>query len=165
MQLRTPKIKQNLEQLSHKSSEIYTNLIILLPAPFKKFQLLPYGELLHERMQRQNFKSSASDPFITDLPNNIGTHVSLATIDAAKDAFGLLTLARKLVAAHTSAEQLSIAFYGTDALLAERACEAVIAATLAADFTMPDYRSEPKKQPALREIHVHGHQTSHGYQR
>ncbi len=165
MQLRTPKIKQNLEQLSHKSSEIYTNLIILLPAPFKKFQLLPYGEVLHERMQRQNFKSSASDPFITDLPNNIGTHVSLATIDAAKDAFELLTLARKLVAAHTSAEQLAIAFYGTDMLLGERACEAVMAAALAADFAMPDYRSKPEKQHVLREVNIYGCKSSDGYKR
>src|SRR5713226_10341033 len=143
MQLRIAKIKQHPQQLSHKSGEIYTNLIILLPAGFKKFQLLPYGEVLQERMQRKNFKSSAGDPFITDLPNKIGTHVSLATIDATKDTFELLTLARKLVAAHTSAEQLAIAFYGTDALLAERACEAVMAAALAADFAMPDYRSKP----------------------
>ena len=165
MQLRIAKIKQHPQQLSHKSGEIYTNLIILLPAEFKKFPLLPDGEVLQERMQRKNFKPSAGDPFITDLPNKTGTHVSLATIDAANDTFELLTLARKLVAAHTSAEQLAIAFYGTDALLAERACEAVIAAALAADFAMPDYRSDPEKQPALDEIHVHGHQASHGYQR
>src|SRR5258705_8501559 len=112
MQLRIAKIKQHPQQLSHKSAEIYTNLIILLPAGFKKFPLLPYGEVLQERMQRKNFKPSASDPFITDLPNKLGTHVSLATVDAANDAFELLTLARQLVAAHAAAEQLAIAFYG-----------------------------------------------------
>ena len=65
MQLRIAKIKQHPQQLSHKSAEIYTNLIILLPAGFKKFPLLPYGEVLQERMRRKHGDAikKASPPF------------------------------------------------------------------------------------------------------
>lgn len=160
-----PKIKQNPRQLSHKSGEIYTNLIILLPRGFKKFALLPYGEILHQRMRRQNATPASDDPFVTDLPNAIGTHVSLAEVDPAKDTFALLTLARKLLAPHSRAATLAVACYDMDEHDAARACQSTIAAALAADFAMPDYRSKPSKPAALREIHVYGHKTTGDYKR
>ena len=41
----------------------------------------------------------------------------------------------------------------------------MLAALLAADFPMPDYKSKPDKPTKLREIHIYGHESADGYAR
>jgi leucyl aminopeptidase len=53
---------------------------------------------------------------------------------------------------------------------AEAACEAVVAAALAADFPLPAYKRDPKERAQAqrrrwREIHLYGHTAAHGYAR
>jgi leucyl aminopeptidase len=62
-------------------------------------------------------------------------------------------------------QQIAVACFGLEPSEAERATEAVLAALLAADFPMPDYKSKPEKPTRLREIPIYGHVSSDGYVR
>jgi leucyl aminopeptidase len=168
MQSTTAEIVQKSAKLSQKSVEIYTNLILLLPAGFDRYETLPHGEVLRARLQRQGHKIDAGTPFSSDLPNAAGTRVALALIDPAADAYALLSLARKLVEIHTPARPatLAIACFGfEDPALVDAACEAVVAAALAAGFALPAFKSSPRPRPGLRELHLYGHRRADGFAR
>ena len=147
MQSRIPKITQEADIFPVKELDICSCLIVLLPAKGAKLEALPHGEEIQKRLKRAEHKLDSGHPFVTDLPNTAGTHIALAGIDSKSSAFELLTLARRLVAAHKAPnpERLAVACYGLDVTQAERASEAVIAAVLAAHFLMPTYKSEPQK--------------------
>ena len=167
MQLEIPKIKQEGGTLSQEALDIYSNAIVLLPARGTELKTLPYGDEIAQRRKRASHKLDSGKPFATDLPNKSGTHITLAGIDPASSAFELLTQARRLVAAHAShkPERIALACYGLEPKNAERAIEAVLAALLAANFTMPDFKSKPDKPGKLREIHIYGHESAGGYAR
>jgi leucyl aminopeptidase len=118
-------------------------------------------------MKAARHKLSADSPFHTVLPNAPGTRISLLVIDPAQSTFELLTRARKTVAVlrNPAPETLMLAVFGLDATLAERASEAVIAAALAADFAMPDFKSKRRPARRLKQIHIYGHKAAHGYAR
>ena len=66
----------------------------------------------------------------------------MAAVAPGQSSFELLTLAGKLVAAHTAPRpprRLAIACAGLPPAEAQRACEAVVAASLAAAFALPAY--------------------------
>lgn len=156
MRLDTPKITVVSRQLSPKSVEIQTNLILLVPAGFKDFEAIPYGETLKARLAQRGH-DLATDPFTTDLPNALGTRASVSKIDAQVCAFDLLELARGLVAGHAGAKRLAVAAVGLDDALAARGIEAVVAAALAADFNLPSFKSKAAPSPVrLREIACFG---------
>jgi leucyl aminopeptidase len=159
MQSEIPKIKQESRRLSANTLDIHSNAIILLPREESTLKTLPYGAEITQRRKRAGHKLDSGKPFATDLPNKSGTHIALAGIDPQGSAFELLTLARRLVAAHSShkPERIAIACHELKPKEAERAVEAVLAALLAAHFTMPDYKSKPDKPTKLREIHIYGH--------
>ena len=60
---------------------------------------------------------------------------------------------------------LTLACFGLEASQAERACEALIASALAADFSMPDYKSKREPVARLKQIRIYGCKTAHGYVR
>ncbi len=169
MQSTTAEIVQKSAKLSQKSAEIYTNLILLLPVGFDRYETLPHGQVLRARMQRQGHKIDAGTPFASDLPNATGTRVALTLIDPVTDAYTLLSLARKLVDIHAPGRPatLAIACYGFEGApaSADAACEAVIAAALAAGFALPAFKSTPQPRPGLREIHIHGYRRADGFAR
>ena len=164
MQSEIPKIKQESRSLSANALDIYSNAIILLPREESALKTLPYGGEIAQRRKRAGHKLDSGKPFATDLPNKSGTHIALAGIDPQGSAFELLTLARRLVAAHGSqkSERIAIACHELKPKDAERAVEAVLAAILAAHFTMPDYKSKPDKPVKLREIHIYGQTSDNG---
>jgi leucyl aminopeptidase len=167
MQSEIPKIKQESRGLSANALDIHSNAIILLPREESTLKTLPYSGEIAQRRKRAGHKLDSGKPFATDLPNKSGTHVALAGIDPQGGAFELLTLARRLVATHSSqkSERIAIACHELKPQDAERAVEAVLAALLAAHFTMPDYKSKPDKAVKLREIHIYGHESADGYVR
>ncbi len=167
MQSAIPKIKQEGRTLSAKELDIHSNLIMLVPAKDADLKSLPYGAEIAQRLMRADHKLDKGKPFITDLPNKTATRVAIAGIDPDSSAFERLTLARHLVTAHGSQkpEQLAVACYGLKPEAAEKACEAVLAALLAARFPMPDYKSKPDKPANLREVHIYGHESTAGYTR
>lgn len=167
MQSRIPKIVEKSTKLSEETAQMYTNLIILVPAGFDRYPTLPHGPVLQARMARQGHKIDAATPFASDLPNKVGTRAVLALVDPAADAYTRLTLARKLVELHAPHRHatLAIACYDLEPALADAACEAVVAAALAAGFSLPSFKSKAAPPPALREIHIHGHRRGDGYAR
>ncbi len=162
-----PKIKQESRTLSENVLDIHPNVIVLLPAIGAELKTLPYGGEIAQRLKRAGHKLDDSKPFITDLPNKTGTRVAIAGIGADYNAFELLTLARHLVAAHRSHKPgtLAVACYGLKPKDAERSCEALVAALLAAYFPMPNYKSKPDQPTRLNEVHIYGHASTAGYAR
>ncbi|MDO8464368.1 MAG: leucyl aminopeptidase family protein [Gallionella sp.] len=167
MQSEIPKIKQESCRLTANALDIHSNAIILLPREESALKTLSYGGEIAPRRKRAGHKLDSGKPFVTDLPNKSGTHIALAGIDPQGSAFELLTLARRLVATHSShkPERIAIACHELKPKDAERAVEAVLAALLAAHFTMPDYKSKPDKPTKLREIHIYGHTSAGGHAR
>ncbi len=167
MQSEIPKISQERGTLPAKALDIHSNLIMLLPAAGADLKTLPHGNEIALRLKRAGHKLDGGKPFVTDLPNPNSTRVAIAGIDAGSSTFELLTLARRLAAAHSSqkAESIAIACYGLKPDDARRACEAVVAALLAAGFAMPDFKSKPDKPVRLRAIHIYGHDSADGYAR
>jgi leucyl aminopeptidase len=164
---KTPKITTQAASLSAKNLEIQANLILLLPGAAADLHALPFGQELKRRMDRANYKLNSATPFVTDLPNKTGTRVALAGLNPTQSAFELLTLTRLLIAAVKTPrlDRLLIASHGLKPSEAKRACEAVVAATLAAHFDLPSYKSKPDKPSPLREIFIYGYHTKGGYAR
>src|SRR4030067_1295666 len=157
-----PKIKQEATRLPEKALDIHANAIFLVPAKDFGLDALPYGKEIAHRLKRAGHKLDGDNPFVPDLPNPNATRVAIAGIHPASSTFDLLTLARQLVATHKGQKQqeITVACFGVKPAEAGRACEAVLAALLAADFPMPDDKSKPEKPSRLREIHIYGPQSA-----
>ena len=167
MHFEIPKIKQEAGGLTEKELDIQGNAIFLVPTQDFDANVLPFGKEIIKRAKRAGHKLDSDKVFATDLPNANASRVAIAGIDSSAGAFERLTLARQLVAAHKGQkpQQIAIACFGLAPGLAGHACEAVLAALLAADFPMPDYKSKPEKPVRLREIHIYGHGAADGYAR
>jgi len=128
---------------------------------------LPFGPELKRRMKRHGYKPKTAKPFVTDLPNTIGTRVALAGVDPSKSPFEILTLARQLVSAvqESKPKNLVIACHGLKTSETNRAIEAVVAAALAAHFALPNYKSKPERISPLREIVIYGDNAKESYHR
>lgn len=101
-----------------------------------------------------------------DLPNARSSHVAFACVDPGIATYDLLTLARKLVAAHdvNKITELAISVHGFDEVITERLGEAVISAAYAAAAEMPAFKSDEKKQSVtLSRVQLFGMKTSHGF--
>jgi hypothetical protein len=158
MQLDTAKITQDGRTLSTKDADSGSHLVCVLTASFDMARL-PHGSVLKQRMKAARHKLTADSPFHTILPNTQGTRISLLVIDPAQSVFELLTQARKTIAHQRSPAPatLGLACFGLDAKQAERASEALIAAALAADFAMPDFKSKREPATRLKQIRIYGH--------
>lgn len=167
MELRTPEIKQDRRSLTTKTLEIYSNLIVLLPDDFTSFETLPYGSVLKERLRQSRYSLASGKPFTTVLPNPKGTRVSVAGFGPEMSAFKRLTLARGLAAVHAGPlpPHMAVACFALPPERAEPACEAVLAALLAADFRLPQYKSKPERERRMRKIHLYGFEAAHGFKR
>lgn len=167
MHLEIPKIKQEAGGLTEKELDIHANAVFLVPVQDFDANTLPFGREIAQRAKRAGHKPDSGKVFTTDLPNANAARVSIAGIDPASSAFELLTLTRRLVAAHKNQkpQQIAVACFGLKPDVAGRACEAVLAALLAADFPMPDYKSKPEKPARLRAIHIYGYKAADGYAR
>lgn len=166
MQLNMAKIVHERGTLTAKDLEQRTHAIFLL-GPEAALASLPYGAVLKKRVQSGQPKLEPATAFLTQLPNATGTRVALARLEAKHSTFELLTLAREMVAGlrQPAMVRLDISCHGLAPELAERACEALVAAALAADFVMPQYKSKLKKTKRLESIHIHGHRSASGYSR
>jgi leucyl aminopeptidase len=109
-------------------------------------------------MRRADYKLDSGSPFITDLPNRHGTRIALAALKPGTNAFDRLTIARKLIGAQMErrSESLALATAGFDAAARDDALDALLAATLAAGFEMPRYKSAPDKSRPLKRITLYG---------
>jgi len=152
-----PTITRKPDALSQKLVDAETNLIVLLDTGFRALDRLPYGQALARVMERRNVKLG-HEPIALELPNSYGTRIAIAGLEKDISAFDLLTTARKLVFAHRAdrPRRLAVICHQLDSAVAQRALEAVVAAALAADFAMPEFKRKPEKRISLREIVLHG---------
>jgi len=118
-----------------------------------------------KRRQALDLKKADTSPVIIDLPNKNSSHVSYAAIEANISSFDLLTLARKLVAAHSSSNpaQLGLVVSGFNKVDSERIAEAVISAALAAAAEMPKFKSEKQTTSRLAKLSLFGVRAGHGF--
>jgi len=125
----------------------------------------PYQEKLLKRRQELDLKKVDTAPVIIDLPNKNSSHVSYAAIKASISSFELLTLARKLVAAHSSSNpaQLGLLVSGFNKVESERIAEALISAALAAAAEMPKFKSEKQSASRLSKLSLFGVRATHGF--
>ena len=163
----------DLRQTQHAASaaqlDALSSWIAVLPAEDNERGLrrMAYGAVLAQRCARLPGGLKANAPFITDLPNAIGSRLALATVKRDIESFELLTLARKLVAVHATLKSETVGVYvaGFRGKAAERIAEAVMAALLAAVAPMPDRRSKPEPPWSLKSIHLFGCAPGHRFRR
>ncbi|MCL4316494.1 MAG: leucyl aminopeptidase family protein [Gammaproteobacteria bacterium] len=164
------KIKQYSKPLASTKAP---HLIIVLPQALikKPWPAIPYGEVLKKRLlalgEHDCTSDSAGTPFVTDLPNDAGTHAALAAVDATISSFDLLTLARKLAAAQLARNPhtVTIALAGLNNVLAARVAEALVAALLAANYRLPHFKTKKDKPGKLAAIEIHGVQKNVDFSR
>ncbi|UCH54083.1 MAG: leucyl aminopeptidase family protein [Pseudomonadota bacterium] len=157
MLAKTPKITSKAGALSKQLLDKHENVILLLPKKGVDVKSLPNGAELARRMGREDYKLGAKT-FVADLAGPAGTRLALAGIESDISTFELLTLARRLVAAHADQRPKAIVIvcHRLESRLAARAAEAVLAAALAADFELPTFKSKPNKRHPLAEITLYG---------
>ncbi len=140
--------------------------VILLSPDTGRPGRFPWADLLRERRRRIRDKPTDEEPLSTVLPNQAGTHVVFACVEAGIGEFELLTLAGKLAASSAGqrARELGIAVQGFSPRQSERLIEALLAAQLAAAAPMPSFKKEPPK-PLLQHIYVYGCRPTHAFRR
>tara|TARA_R110002072_G_scaffold32211_2_gene98567 strand:- start:5353 stop:6837 length:1485 start_codon:yes stop_codon:yes gene_type:complete len=162
---------QQKEQLpTEKQIDGISNWLMIFAYPMDKItkmSVFPYQEKLSKRRQELSLKKADITPVILDLPNKNLSHVSYAAIEASMSSFELLTLARKLVAAHSSINpsQLGLLVSGFNKVESERIAEALISAALAAAAKMPKFKSEKEVPSRLSKLFLFGVRTGHGFKR
>jgi len=142
--------------------------VMVIKVSDSKWPEFPYSDILQKRYKRLQKKTDTQSPLlVTDLPNDKACHVALTIVRSEQSAFSLLTQSRKLINAHSDFQpvELGIAIIGFSTKKSEKIAEAVLAATLAANVDMPDYRSQPEEKPKLEHIELYGVATDHGFQR
>jgi leucyl aminopeptidase len=116
---------------------------------------LPYGKelvALRSRAARHDDDLASSH-----APNTRATGLTVGRFDAAQ-GFAALTWAAKAVheCLHDKPRTLGIAFAGLDDAAARTAAESLLAAAGAAAFTLPAFKSDPKRSAKLASVRLFG---------
>jgi leucyl aminopeptidase len=155
MELTPPKIRR-YSGLTQQQVDASQHIAVLVPADAANLKL-PFDDILRHRLRRAGYRLGQAKPFVTDLPNKLGTRLAVAGLAPHASAFEQLTLARQLIGVHMDGrpERLTLAVSGFDEAGA-LALEALLAAALAADFALPNYKTGTDRPRALKEIALHG---------
>jgi len=159
------RLSQNRRLPSRAEVDRLEHLVVLAASP-AALATLPYGALLAQRLRRER-SAGGRRLLLTDLPNAVGTRVTLGTLAAAEPAFQRLTLARRLLAAHAPyrPRSLALAVAGYDDAGAVSAAEALVSAALAAVAQLPDLKSIPAPGARLRRLRLFGARDEQAMQR
>lgn len=154
------RIEQLTAPLGRAALDATENLIVFIPEkePRGLWSKFPSGEILVRRLARARKEGSRGQVLETDLPNAVGTRVTVEGMPAEISAFELLSRARSHIKRHREhgAHNIAVAMPGLDQGLAARVVEAVTAAALAADAPMPDFRSKPPRRRRLSSLTFYG---------
>jgi len=128
---------------------------------------IPWRELLVARAGQRGFELEKPAAMATELPDEAGTRVLLATAGAHSGAFERLGWARARIKtlADARAERAGVVIAGFAAEAADRIAEALVAAAAAAAAAMPSFRSEPNPAPPLQGLALYGANPRHGFRR
>ncbi|MBT8101989.1 MAG: leucyl aminopeptidase family protein [Gammaproteobacteria bacterium] len=151
------RIFQSPGRVSRKALDAVDQLLLILPArpTAADYRKIPHGSKL-KAVQRKHTAGS-TPAFTTRLGNKKQTLVVAGTLSSDASAFEQLTLGRKLVAAATGQKpgSIGIAAVGFSADAQARIVNSVLAATLAAGFKLPSYKSKPTPSK-IRSIRLLG---------
>ena len=158
------KLQQKSTLPTQQNIDAISNWLMVFSHPMKK-GTFPYQDQLLNRRKQLNLKDADSDAVVLDLPNQNLSHVAFAAIESTISSFDLLTLARKLVATHSSGNpsHIGITVSGFSDKEAERVAEALISAVLAAAATMPQFKSKKQKPSRLTKLSLYGIHARHGF--
>ena len=154
------KLKQHTKPLTSREADALSQLIIVISkAQIKgKWPEFPYADTLKKRLSQADAEGLASTPYVTDLPNPVGTHVALGAVSEEMTSFELLTLARKLagsaLARHPGRVTLCLA--GLNDTLGTRVSEALVTALLAGAYSLPHFKTKKDKRTELATIELYG---------
>jgi len=152
----SPEIRctQQVGTVNSKGLEAVDQLLLILPSktPAALWRQVPQGSKLQALLKK---RAAGDIPALqTRLGNKRQTMVVAAKVAADTDAFGRLTLARKLVSAATGEKAgcLGILVMGFDVTEQHALCKAAVAAALAAGFNLPEFKSKtsPRKIRSIR---------------
>lgn len=157
-------LQQNAALPTKRQVDNCNNWVMIFAHPLEKSEFT-YGAQVITRRKQLGLKKADTTPVTLDLPNSKLSHVALAAIEAGTATFELLTLARKLIAEHKSANptQLGIVIDGFDAPETERIAEAIISAALSAAASLPNYKSDKQDPVKLNKLLLFGIKTRHGF--
>ena len=165
----TVKLQQQLKLPGKQQIDKFGNWVFVLPENIGSLSIkkLPYGEVLENRKKRLGKKSTEAAPLVLDLPNRPGSHLSLGLVKPDICSFDMLTLARKLIAAHNAYNPatLGVLVTGFDTKITEKITDCVLAAALAASATMPKFKAKNRSRNRLQKIHIYGINAAHGFNR
>jgi len=169
MQHNNVNIRQDRRQIGEKIANSCSHLIYLI-GNARDVSQCPHGPLLNRWIKHASFELGPDQSFSTRLPNDPGTQLSILCMDPAIAPFALLTRARETIATLRSSmvpAELVIAVFGSeDDELAARFIEALVAAALAADFPLPEFKKKDlKPRVRLKTIRIFGHEADHQYRR
>jgi leucyl aminopeptidase len=163
------KLQQKAATPTKQNINTIANWLMVFAHPLEKTinkeSRFPYQTQLLNRRKQLSLKEADKSPVIIDLPNEKLSHVAFAAIETTMSSFELLTLARKMVAAHSSSNptQLGIVVSGFNVTESERIAEALISAALAAAATMPTFKSDKQTALRLKKLSLFGVQARHGF--
>jgi len=163
------KLQQKASMPTRQNINAIANWLMVFAHPLEKTiskeSKFPHQTQLLNRRKQLDLKKADSVPVIIDLPNESSSHVAYASIEETMSSFDLLTLARKMVAVHSSINpaQLGIVVSGFDKAESERIAETLISAVLAAAATMPKFKSEKQTVSRLKSLSLFGVNARHGF--
>jgi len=163
------KLQQKASIPSKQNINAISNWLMVFALPLEKTinkeSRFPYQTQLLNRRKQLDLKKADSSPVIIDLPNTNSSHVAFATIESTINSFDLLTLARKMVAAHSSSNpaQLGLCISGFNKTDSERIAEALISAVLAASASLPNFKSDKQTPSRLKKVSLFGVHARHGF--
>ena len=150
-------VVQHTGAVGSKTFEPLDQLLLILPEDAKDtvWRSLPEGDQLQAAAKKR--ADDAVPALAARLANDRQTLVIGGTISASASAFEQLSFARKLVAAATSEKAgcLGICVQGFDATAQATITQNLLAAALAAAFSMPAYKSAESK-PVIGSIQLVG---------
>ena len=168
--MKQAQLQQSAELPDATRFDTLEHWIVAVKEPGSKGQWpsFPYSDILQKRYNRLR-KDGDDDPppLLTDLPNEKAGRVALSTIKPDLSAFELLCLARKLAEGHRDyqAKELGIAVIGFPPKKSARVAEGLLAAVLAADADMPDFRKKREDRARLERVHLYGVPDKYGFER
>lgn len=162
-------LQQKASLPTRQNLNTITNWLMVFALPLEKTidkaSRFPYQTQILNRRKQLDLKEADTTPVILDLPNDNSSHVAYVAIESTINSFDLLTLARKMVAAHSASNpsQLGLIVSGFNDEDSERIAEALISASLAAAAEMPNFKSKKKTISKLKKLSLFGLLARHGF--
>ena len=154
------KFKQILDNIKQSDIDNASNVIFLVKSTerFDKNLALPYVDIIKERIKQFDIKDLNKTQLICDLPNNIGTRITVACANPSSSTFDRLTQARKILKKHLALQSssLSIVTLALDTKTEQAYVEAFTAAIHAATYKLPTYKSTTQEKSPLKQVQFYG---------